>query len=174
MVKMAEKRDYYEILGIARDATEKQIADAYRKHAIKNHPDKNPGDEEAIVRFKLCAEAFEVLSDRDRRARYDRYGHAGLDGQGSGHFRDVNDIFAAFGDIFGDSVFGEMFGRRGRQAAQGADLRVNITLDLVEAARGVSKTIEFERHEKCETCNASGAKPGTARRSAVTAAAGGR
>ncbi len=164
MVTMAEKRDYYEILGIARDASDKQIADAYRKSAIKYHPDKNPGDADALAQFKACAEAFEVLSDRDRRARYDRFGHAGLAGQGSPHFQDVNDIFAAFGDIFGDSVFGEMFGRRGRrQAAHGADLRVNITLDLVEAARGVGKTIEFERHEKCATCGASGAKPGTNR-----------
>jgi molecular chaperone DnaJ len=165
MVKMADKRDYYEVLGVARDATDKEIANAYRKLAIKNHPDKNPGDEEAIVRFKLCAEAFEVLSDGDRRARYDRFGHAGVEAQGGGsHFRDVNDIFAAFGDIFGDSVFGEMFGRRGgREASQGADIRTDITLDLVEAARGVTKTIEFERHEKCEVCNASGAKPGTSR-----------
>src|SRR5580698_7850260 len=114
MVKMADKRDYYEVLGVARDATDKEIANAYRKLAIKNHPDKNPGDEEAIVRFKMCAEAFEVLSDGDRRARYDRYGHAGVDGAGGGsHFRDVNDIFTAFGDIFGDSVFGDVFGRRG-------------------------------------------------------------
>jgi molecular chaperone DnaJ len=161
MVQMAEKRDYYEILGVARDASEKHIAEAYRRLAIKNHPDKNPGDEEAVVRFKECAEAFEVLSDGDRRARYDRHGHAGV--SGGSHFRDVNDIFTAFGDLFGDSAFGDLFGGRGgRRGAPGADIRVNVTLDLVEAARGVTKTIEFERHEKCQTCKGTGAKAGTA------------
>jgi molecular chaperone DnaJ len=165
MVTMASKRDFYEILGIERDASDKQIADAYRKLAIKNHPDKNPGDEEAVIRFKMCAEAFEVLSDKDRRARYDRFGHAGLEGAGGGsHFRDVNDIFAAFGDIFGDSVLGDVFGGRGgRRASQGADVRTSVTLDLVEAARGVTKTVEFERHEVCSACDATGAKAGTSR-----------
>jgi molecular chaperone DnaJ len=166
MVTMSSKRDYYEVLGVERNATDKQIADAYRKLAIKFHPDKNPGDAEAIVSFKACAEAFEVLSDTDRRSRYDRYGHAGVDAPGGGsHFRDVNDIFAAFGDIFGESAFGEMFGGRrgGRRASKGADVRANLTLDLVEAARGATKTVEFERHESCEVCHTSGAKPGTGR-----------
>lgn len=113
---MAEKRDYYEVLGVGRSATGKEIADAYRKLAIRYHPDKNPGDDEVIVRFKEAAEAFEVLNDAKRRERYDRYGHAGVDGPGGGspHFQDVNDIFAAFGDIFGEGVFGDLFGGRGR------------------------------------------------------------
>ncbi|MBX7168523.1 MAG: molecular chaperone DnaJ [Pirellulales bacterium] len=156
---MAEKRDYYELLGVARDASDKQIADAYRKLAIKFHPDKNPGDQEAVKRFKECAEAFEVLSDPDKRARYDRYGHAGLEGGGS-QFRDAGDIFEAFGDIFGD--FGDLFGRGGRRRPRrGGDVRCDVTLELVEAARGVTKTVQFERHESCTTCRGSGAKPGT-------------
>ncbi len=110
MVTMSSKRDYYEVLGVAREANAKEIADAYRKLAIKNHPDKNPGDEEAIVRFKECAAAFEVLGDTDKRARYDRFGHAGVDGAGGSQFTDVNDIFEAFGDIFGGGGFGDLFG----------------------------------------------------------------
>ncbi len=166
MVTMAGKRDYYEVLGIERGASEKSIADAYRKLALKYHPDRNPGDEEAIVRFKEAAEAFEVLSDQQKRARYDRHGHAGVDGPGGGspHFSDVSDIFQAFGDIFGEGAFGDLFGgRRGARQAKGADVRCNVTLDLVEAARGVTKSIEFERHEACTLCSGSGAKPGTTR-----------
>jgi molecular chaperone DnaJ len=166
MVTMAGKRDYYEVLGIEREASEKLIADAYRKLALKYHPDRNPGDDEAIVRFKEAAEAFEVLSDQQKRARYDRYGHAGVDGPGGGspHFSNVSDIFQAFGDIFGEGAFGDLFGgRRGGRQAKGADVRCNITLDLIEAARGVTKTIEFERHEPCTQCSGSGAKPGTTR-----------
>ncbi len=168
MVTMAGKRDYYEVLGVERTATEKIIADAYRKQALKYHPDRNPGDEEAIIRFKEAAEAFEVLSDQHKRARYDRYGHAGVDGPGGGspHFSDVSDIFQAFGDIFGDSAFGDLFGggrRRARRPGKGADVRTNLTLDLVEAVRGVTKTIEFERHETCARCSGSGAEQGTTR-----------
>ena len=164
---MATKRCYYEVLSVERSASEKVIADSYRKLALKYHPDRNPGDEEAVARFKEAAEAFEVLSDKEKRARYDRFGHAGVDGPGGGaHFHDVSDIFQAFGDIFGDSAFGEMFGgRRGRRSSKGADVRTNLTLDLVEAARGVTKTIEFERHEACEQCHGSGAKPGVGRQS---------
>ncbi len=161
MVKMAGKRCYYEVLGIERSASEKAIADAYRKLAIKYHPDKNPGDEEAVIYFKEAAEAFEVLSDDQKRSRYDRYGHAGVNHSGRG-FSDVNDIFAAFGDIFGDSAFGDLFGGR-RRVNKGADIRCDVTLDLLEAARGVVKTIEFERHEACEECGGSGAKKGTKR-----------
>lgn len=160
MVTMSAKRDYYEVLGVQRSASAKIIADSYRKLAIKYHPDKNPGDEEAVIRFKEAAEAFEVLSDADKRSRYDRFGHAAVGGAGA-HFTDVNDIFSAFGDIFGDSVFGDLFGGRNRRASKGADVRANVTLDLIEAARGVTKTVEFERHELCETCQGSGAKPGS-------------
>lgn len=163
METMAKKRDYYEVLGVARTASAKEIADAYRKLALKYHPDRNPGDEEAVLRFKECAEAFEILNDEGRRARYDRYGHAGVENN-SGHFHDVNDIFEAFGDIFGDSMFGDLFGGgRGRRSRvrRGADVVCRVTLDLVEAAKGCSKTIEFERHEVCEDCSGSGAEPGT-------------
>src|SRR5580658_392070 len=161
MATMAEKRDYYEVLGVSRTATGKELADAYRKLAIRYHPDKNPGDDEVIVRFKEAAEAFEVLNDAKRRERYDRFGHAGVDGPGGGspHFQDVNDIFAAFGDIFGEGMFGDLFGGRGRRAAKGGDVRCDITLDLVEAARGVTRTLQFERHERCDQCEGSGARP---------------
>src|SRR5882757_9327805 len=113
MATMSSKRDYYEVLEIERTASDGDISVAYRKLAIKYHPDKNPGDEEAITRFKEAAEAFEVLSDAEKRARYDRFGHAGVDGagrQGAPHFTDVNDIFQAFGNIFGEGVFGDLFG----------------------------------------------------------------
>lgn len=165
---MANKRDYYEILGVAREASDKDIAAAYRKLAVKYHPDKNPGDEDAIKLFKECAEAFEVLSDDDKRGRYDRYGHSGVDGvQGGGapHFNDINDIFAAFGNMFGDSVFGDLFnrGRRGQrnQVQRGADVRTDVSLDLLEAARGCRKTLTIRRHIRCEGCEGSGAKLGT-------------
>lgn len=165
MVTMTDKRDYYEVLGVSRSASDEEISDAYRKLAIKYHPDKNPGDEVAVVRFKEAAEAFEVLGDREKRPRYDRYGHAGIDGSGAGapHFTDINDIFEAFGDVFGDSVLGDLFGRRsgGRRVHKGADIRCDVTLDLVEAARGVTKNIEFQRHEPCGKCQGTGRKPGS-------------
>lgn len=163
MATMADKkRDYYEVLGVDRGASHKQIADAYRKLAIKFHPDKNPGDEEAVARFKEAAEAFEVLGDADKRSRYDRFGHAGVDGGRGPHFTDVNDIFSAFGDIFGDSVFGDLFGgRRQQRSRRGSDIRCQVTLDLFEAARGCAKTIEFQRHEQCTACQGTGASPGS-------------
>ena len=161
------KRDYYEVLGIERTATDTQVSAAYRKLAVKYHPDKNPNDPEAVVYFKEAAEAYEILSDKSKRARYDQYGHAGVDGpQGQPHFNDVNDIFSAFGDIFGDSVFGDFFGgsrggRGGRRASRGEDVQCETTLDLIDAARGVTKTIKFSRHRRCTTCEGTGAKPGT-------------
>ncbi len=165
MVTMPAKRDYYEVLGVARNASAKEIADAYRKLAIKFHPDKNPGDADAVVKFKESAEAFEVLHDADKRSRYDRFGHAGVDGAGGHQFNDVSDIMEAFGDIFGGGLFGDLFGgsqRRGRrQVHKGGDVGCEIELDLLEAAVGVTKSIEFERHEKCSDCEGSGAKPGT-------------
>jgi molecular chaperone DnaJ len=163
MATMANKRDYYEVLGVSRTASAKEIADAYRKLALKYHPDRNPGDEDAVARFKEAAEAFEVLHDADKRARYDRYGHAGVDGAGGPHFTDVNDIFAAFGDIFGESLFGDFFGGgRGRRSRvrRGADVACRVHLDLLEAARGVTKTIAFERHETCEECHGTGCQKG--------------
>ena len=164
MPTMSAKRCYYEVLSVSRTASDKEIADAYRKLAIKYHPDKNPGDDEAIKNFKEAAEAFEVLSDAEKRSRYDRYGHAGVDSGGGPHFQDVNDIFSAFGDIFGDSVFSDMFGggRRGNRARRGADVKCEVRLDLLEAARGATKSVTYQRHEKCGECQGSGAKQGSA------------
>src|SRR5215213_2106970 len=155
---MASKRCYYEILGVERNASATDIAAAYRKLAVKYHPDKNPGDEDAINRFKECSEAFEILNDREKRARYDRFGHAGVNGSGGSHFHDVEDIFSAFGDIFGD-----IFGNRGRRPRRGRDVRCEVTLTLREAAEGVQKKVQFHRHEPCTTCKGSGAAPGSKR-----------
>jgi len=159
---MAEKRCYYEVLGVDRSASGEQISEAYRKLALKYHPDRNPGDEETVAHFKEAAEAFEVLSHAEKRARYDRFGHAGLEGAGGGapHFHDVGDIFEAFGDIFGDFFGG---GGRRRRVRRGADIRCDVTIDLLEAAHGTAQIVKFRRHQKCKTCNGSGAKPGTSR-----------
>jgi molecular chaperone DnaJ len=161
---MSDKPDYYEVLSVSRTASNGEISSAYRKLAIKYHPDKNPGDEEAIAQFKIAAEAFEVLSDADKRARYDRYGHAGLGSSGAGHFTDVEDIFSAFGDMFGDLFGGGGGGGRrrgGKRVRRGADVRADVTLDLLEAAHGVEKTVRFRRHERCADCEGTGARPGT-------------
>ncbi|QEG34064.1 molecular chaperone DnaJ [Bythopirellula goksoeyrii] len=159
---MTEKRCYYEVLQVERTASTGEIATAYRKLAVTYHPDKNPGDQEAIDRFKEASEAFEVLHDPDKRARYDRFGHAGMNGQGgAGHFSDVEDIFSAFGDIFGD-LFGGGRSRRSR-VRKGRDVRCTVTLTLQEAAQGVRKKVEFQRHEPCDTCEGSGATKGSKR-----------
>jgi len=156
---MATERDYYEVLGVARSASDGEIASAYRRLAIKYHPDKNPGDQEAIERFKEAAEAFEVLNDPDKRSRYDRFGHAGVNGGSRGHhFHDVEDIFSAFGDIFGD-----LFGGGRNRPRKGRDVRCDVTLTLHEAAQGVAKTVEFQRHELCDGCQGSGAAKGSRR-----------
>ncbi len=123
MVTMADKRDYYEILGVDRSATKEQISEAYRKLALKYHPDRNPGDETAIARFKEAAEAFEVLNHAEKRAKYDRYGFQGLQGGEAPHFRDVGDIFEAFGDVFGEGLFGDLFRRRPRPGTAGPQRR---------------------------------------------------
>jgi len=158
---MSAKRDYYEVLGVDRSATQEQIAEAYRKLALKYHPDRNPGDEEAVKRFKEAAEAFEVLHDPEKRARYDRYGHAGLEGAVP-EFHDVGDIFDAFSEIFGDSLFGDLFGGpRRRRARKGANVHCEVTIDLVEAAHGTAKTVQFERQQLCADCRGSGARAGT-------------
>ncbi len=162
------KRDYYEVLGVSKDADESAIKKAYRKLAIKFHPDKNPGDKEAEEKFKEAAEAYEILSDKDKRSRYDRFGHAGVDGQ-SGGFRGgmtMEDIFSQFGDIFGDiggspfeSFFGGSSGGRGRPRGQkGTNLRIKVSLTLEEIASGVTKKIKVKKLRTCETCNGSGAK----------------
>lgn len=159
------KRDYYEILGVSKDASDREISSAYRKLAVKFHPDSNPGDEDATVRFKEAAEAYEVLSDSDKRARYDRYGHAGVDGAGSS-FGNADDIFSAFSDIFGGGIFENFFGgggssQGGRRVRKGADVKVKVSLTLEEAAEGVERTIKIPRSEPCETCESSGCKPGS-------------
>ncbi|MEX0612563.1 MAG: DnaJ domain-containing protein, partial [Pirellulales bacterium] len=157
---MAKQRDYYEVLGIQRSASNGEIAGAYRKLAVKYHPDKNPGDQEAIERFKEAAEAFEVLNDPGKRARYDRFGHAGLNGAGGvHHFTDVEDIFSAFGDIFGD-LFG---GHSRNRPRKGRDVRCDVTLTLKEAAHGVTRSVEFQRHERCDKCEGTGAATGSRR-----------
>lgn len=155
------KRDYYEVLGVERDAGDREIAKAYRRLAVKFHPDSNPGDDEASQKFKEAAEAYEVLSDANKRSRYDRYGHAGVEGSSS-QFGSAEDIFAAFGEMFGGGggMFGDLFGR-GQRSRRGNDVRADVTLTLEESARGVNKTLEFERHHLCETCDGSGSKPGS-------------
>jgi len=159
------KPDYYEVLGVNKTATKDEINAAYRREAMKYHPDRNPGDQEAVEKFKMAAEAFEVLHNDEKRTTYDRYGHAGLGNSGGAQFHDVNDIFSMFGDIFGDSIFGSFFGGRRRSGEsrqrQGADIRCNLTLDLVEVARGVTKTIKFRRHETCTVCQGNGCREGT-------------
>jgi molecular chaperone DnaJ len=163
---MPEKRDYYEVLGVAQDADAVEIKKSYKKIALKNHPDRNPDDESAVERFKEAAEAFEVLSNPDKRARYDRFGHAGLQG-GGGHqpgFSDVGDIFSMFGDIFDGFGLGGGFGGRqaGRQRSRrGNHLQTGLSIDLPDAASGCSRTIEISRHESCATCSGSGARPGS-------------
>ncbi len=161
---MVDQRDYYEVLGVERRATAAQITDAYRKLAIRFHPDKNPGDAEAASRFKEAARAFEVLSDADLRARYDRFGHAGLQGGRQHDFNDMGDIFEAFGDLFGGGIFGDAFTgnrNRGARARKGRDVFCQVSLSLLEAARGVTRTVEFDRHEACGACDGTGAKKGT-------------
>ncbi|GIW79169.1 MAG: chaperone protein DnaJ [Gemmatales bacterium] len=155
---MARKRDYYEVLGVSRDADDEEIKRAYRKLAMQYHPDRNVGDKEAEARFKEAAEAYEVLRDPAKRQRYDRYGHAGLEGMEFPHFGDVDSVFDLFGDIFGD-----LFGGRGRRRgpARGHDLQVEIEIDLIDAFRGVEKTITIPREERCGECSGSGCKPGT-------------
>lgn len=166
MSTMATKRCYYEVLGVARTASDKEVAQAYRQLAIRFHPDSNPGDEEATERFKEAAEAYEILSDTQKRSRYDQYGHAGVNGPGGDTgFGNVEDIFEAFGDIFGGGVFSDIFGggrgRRRRRAHQGADVKCEVSLTLAEAAEGVTKRVSFERSDPCQRCGGSGSQPGS-------------
>src|SRR6478752_5711585 len=155
------KRDYYAVLEIKREATQEEIKKAYRQLALKNHPDKNPGDPEAETRFKEAAEAYEVLSDQAKRQRYDRYGHAGLEGAGVHDFRNAEDIMSAFGDIFGGGLFGDLFGQRRRGPRAGQNLDLKLEIELQEAARGATKPINVNRQEFCNDCKGSGARKGT-------------
>jgi molecular chaperone DnaJ len=155
---MASKRDYYDVLGVGKEADAEEIKKAYRKLALQHHPDRNPGNHDAEEKFKEAAEAYEVLHDEEKRRRYDRYGHAGLNGMGGApHFNDVRSVFDLFGDIFGD-FFGQ---QGGRASGRGRDLQLNVEIDLMEAYRGVRKSVPISREENCTECGASGSKRGS-------------
>ena len=154
---MSERRDYYEVLGVARDVDGADLKRAYRKLAMELHPDRNPGNKQAEEQFKQASEAYQVLSDPQKRAHYDRFGHAGPGAGFGGGFQDVGDIFSAFSDVFGD-IFGGG-GRRGPAAGSDIETRVNMT--LAEAATGVTKEVKVMRQVRCTTCSGSGAAAGT-------------
>ena len=162
------KRDYYEILGVGKSASADEIKKSYRKVAMQYHPDRNPGDKAAEEKFKEAAEAYEILSDQDKRAQYDRFGHAGVGGaggRGGSGGMNMDDIFNQFGDIFGDDLFGSFFGggqrgggrQRGR-GTRGSNLRIKLKLNYEEIAKGVSKNIKVKKYVSCTTCSGSGAK----------------
>lgn len=165
---MAEKRDYYEVLGVAKGATEEEIKKAYRKTAIKYHPDKNPDDKEAEEKFKEAAEAYDVLSNPEKRARYDQYGHAGVDGAAGGYGAggmSMEDIFSQFGDLFGGfGGFGGFSGfggsRRGTRQRVGSDLRIRVHLTLKEILTGTTKKLKVKKQVHCKSCHGSGAEGG--------------
>ncbi len=165
---MAEKRDYYEVLGVERSATPEEIKKAYRKKAIQYHPDKNPGDREAEEKFKEAAEAYDVLSNADKKARYDKYGHAGLNGAAGGGFSggfSMDDIFSRFGDIFGGSGFGDFFSgfgggsaRGGRRQSRGSDIRIRVKVTLKDMVHGCEKKVRISKMVPCTHCGGRGAE----------------
>ena len=159
---MAQKRDYYEILGVERNASEEEIKRNYRKLAMQYHPDRNPGNGKAEEMFKEAAEAYEVLSDQEKRDIYSRYGHEGLSGVGYRGFSGFEDIFSSFGNIFGD-VFGFNTGRsRSRAGARaGADLRYDLRVSFMDAALGATTEIHLQKYVLCSSCRGSGCAPGT-------------
>jgi len=159
---VSAKRDYYEILDVARDAEGPQIKRAYRKSAMKFHPDRNPGDSEAEERFKEAAEAFEVLSDPEKRQLYDRFGHEGPSQAGFSGFSGSEEIFSHFGDMFGD-LFGNMGfgGRRSGGPQRGGDIKVELEITMEDVVSGANRDVVVPRREACDTCDGSGAKPGT-------------
>ncbi|MDX9798502.1 MAG: molecular chaperone DnaJ [Bacteroidales bacterium] len=171
---MATKRDYYEVLGVSKTATEEELKKAYRKLALKFHPDRNPNDKDAEEKFKEAAEAYEVLSNKDKRAKYDQFGHAGVEGQGfgySGAGMNMDDIFSMFGDIFGGrggfggfggfSGFGSDRSRAGTRVNKGSSLRIKIKLTLEDIEKGVEKKIKVNKFVTCKECQGSGAKKGS-------------
>src|SRR5471032_379550 len=166
--RLMAKRDYYEVLGVERGTSEADLKKAYRKLAMKHHPDRNPDDKASEDKFKEAKEAYEVLSDTRKRQAYDQFGHAGVDasaGFGAAGARGGAEGFGGFADAFGD-IFGDIFGNQGGARARGsgvyrgADLRYNLELSLEEAARGTEAKIRIPAMEECETCKGSGAKPG--------------
>lgn len=162
------KRDYYEILGVDKNADDATLKKAYRKLAMKYHPDRNPDDKEAEQNFKELNEAYEVLSDNQKRSMYDQFGHAGVNGNGQGGFGGAQGGFGGFEDIFGDifDMFGGGFssGRRRNRPQKGPDIKIQLDLSFEEAAFGIDKDIEVSRHEECSKCNGTGAKPGTSKK----------
>ncbi|CQB87389.1 chaperone protein DnaJ [Chlamydia trachomatis] len=181
---MAEKRDYYEVLGVSKGASDDEIKKAYRKTALKYHPDRNPGDKEAEEKFKEAAEAYDILSNPDKRARYDQYGHAGVDGNagfGGGGGMSMEDIFSQFGDLFGGmggfSSFGGFsgFGGGGGSAVNyGSDLRVRIHVTLQEVLNGTTKKIKVKKNVACSHCHGSGAQAGSGKETCPTCHGTGR
>ncbi|MBD0374814.1 MAG: DnaJ domain-containing protein, partial [Flavisolibacter sp.] len=162
------KRDYYEVLGVQKGASTDEIKKAYRKIAMQYHPDRNPGDKTAEEKFKEAAEAYEILSDADKKSQYDRFGHAGVSGNGRGPHpggMNMDDIFSQFGDIFGDDVFGSFFGggrsqggQRRARGSRGSNLRIKLKLNYEEIAKGVNKSVKVKKYVTCNTCSGSGAK----------------
>ncbi|MDQ6890149.1 MAG: molecular chaperone DnaJ [Bacteroidota bacterium] len=160
------KRDFYEILGVSKNASADEIKKAYRKVAMQFHPDRNPGDKSAEEKFKEAAEAYEILSDQDKRSQYDRFGHNAFGpGRGGGFGMNTEDIFSQFGDIFGDDMFGNFFGGGGGRSrggkskgTRGSNLRIKIKVNFEEIAKGTTKTVKVKKYVSCSTCNGSGAK----------------
>ena len=174
---MATERDYYEILNVSKSASAEEIKRAYRKLAMKYHPDRNPDDKEAEQKFKEASEAYEVLADSEKRQRYDQFGHAGLRGTSSHDFShmDVGDIFSMFEDIFGGDAFGGRSRRGGRGRAQrGYDLETEVEITLEDIAAGTEQEVDFTRQDQCETCSGSGAKPGSEPVACVTCGGSGQ
>lgn len=161
MAVVTQKADYYEVLGVSREASPEEIKRAYRQAAMNHHPDRNKGNPQAEQKFKDAAEAYEVLSDPEKRNRYDRFGHAGLGGVAGHDFSHMrpDDIFSIFGDIFGD-LFDMPFGAGGRRSARGVDLQTEIVLSLADVAKETERSIEYTRHDFCDRCAGKGAEPG--------------
>ncbi len=158
---MSSKRDYYEVLGVARDSGESDLKTAYRKLALKFHPDRNPGDQEAEDKFKEAAEAYAVLRDNKKRQIYDQYGHEGLEGAGFSGFGGFEDIFSSFGNIFEDFFGFGGGGRAGSRVQRGSDLKYDLKLEFLEAVFGTETEIDVEKAERCTVCDGSGCEPGT-------------
>jgi molecular chaperone DnaJ len=177
---MAEKRDYYEVLGVEKNPSADEIKKAYRKKAIQFHPDKNPGDKQAEEKFKEAAEAYEVLSDPQKKQRYDQFGHAGVGGAAGGHGMSMEDIFSQFGDIFGGVGFdfGDFFGggrgSRAQRVRRGTDLRVKVRLTLEEIATGIEKKIKVRKLVDCQACNGTGSEDRSAGETCPTCKGTGR